>query len=227
MSKVECRCAVALVAAVALALVPNVTLASLVDFTFTYNDVHGDSASGTLVGDTATGIGDDGFHVIGGAMTVASTPAVSPKFTGTYVLADYGPTPTLVPYASSGGTTNVYVDNMVYPNGDAATGNHAGSYNGSLTGNPSYLTNAGLLFVPGGASPGSAPQIFFFGQTIGGLPGYFLEVSLAGGFGFGTGQYNSFTLSLPTIVTPEPASIVVFGTGTFWMFLATCRRRKI
>jgi len=91
-----------------------------------------------------------------------------------------------------------------------------------MDGNPSYLTNWGLVFVPGGPNPGPTPEINIYGDGgtdygfLGGYPTYYFPNQPSGG---------QFTLA-PNGV-PEPSIPIMLVTRIAGLGYFGCRRRRL
>jgi len=133
-----------------------------------------------------SGLADDSLLATSGTLNLVAS-SDNNLSTGTYSLIAVGPAVTLSPSGL------FLVDNLVYPNDDAASGVYP-----AIPNNPSYLTNWGLLF---GAS-GTEINIWGNGQSD-----YAFWSETGGGWGVTDGGGGTFSLS-----TPEPVSMVLFGT---------------
>jgi len=180
-------------------------------FTFTFQEDLAllPTGSGTLHVRNS-GLGDGSFWVTSGTLTINLFGGIT---VGTYTLVPLGPSVTLSPNGS------FLADNLIYPLNNAASGVNPGPMNG----NPSYLTNWGLVFAPGGSNPGIIPELNIYGNG-------------ANDYGFlggeGPGEYipwvplgNQFTLT-PAVV-PEPSIPIMLVTGIAGLGYFGWRRRKL
>jgi hypothetical protein len=152
-------------------------------YTFLYTDIAGDVGFGTLSAE-ASGLADDSLLVTGGTLHLI-TPS-DPSSDGTFNLIPEGPNVTLSPSGL------FIVDNRIYPADDAGDG--VTPY--AMISNPSYLTNAGLLFGNAGE------EINIYGNGGG---NYALYTEVGGGYHIQNGSGGTFTL------TPVPSPAAAWG----------------
>ncbi len=166
-------------------------------YSFNYSDGT-NTASGTVT-TVDSGLGDGSLLATSGTLTVTSGAA-----TGVYSLIPEGPAVSLSPSGA------FLVDDLIYPNNNAASG-----VNPAIGSNPSFLTNWGLLFG------GAGLEINIFGN--GGGDYAFLAFSTnTGGFPVFQGSGGAFSLT----ATPEPTTLAVFGALAVGAF-GVRRRMKV
>jgi hypothetical protein len=173
-------------------------------FTFTFSDLFGDTAHGTLSA-IDSGLGDGSLLVTSGSLIV-TTSADGNGSVGTYSLIAIGPGVTLSPSGL------FIVDDLIYPNNNAASGVNPG-----ISTNPSYLTNFGLLFGPPGT--GSQDEINIWGNGGG---DYAFYSEKGGSYNIQVGSGGIFNLT----PVPEPASVSLLGIGLAGVSYFVWRRRK-
>ncbi len=180
-------------------------LASFYDFTV--NDGAGDVGHGTLTTTSPSGWGDDSQLAVSGLLSVTAT-----QNAGLLPLGNYSLIPTPGGTVSTSGTGGFFIDSLVYPLNDAASGNN----NANLSGNPSYLTNDGLLFGTNGTF-----EINIWGN--GGAINYALYTATSGPtYGVTTGSGGLFTLQQ----VPEPSSLILAGVAGVVAVGCGLRRRR-
>ncbi len=147
------------VASCCLALVASAQ-AGTIDYTFTYTDIYGVTAHGTLQSsstpaDIPGNPGGAGYLVTAGSITVTTANPLYSVADGTYPLALAGPAPTFVV-----GDT---IDNLVYPGNNAGSGTYGG------VPSPAYIDTNGLEFgyTPGDPSNPNA-EVFIGIFALGG-----------------------------------------------------------
>ena len=189
------------------------------EYSFTLAPTNGSSpadyATGTLYAQDS-GLGDGSLHVTSGSMTITSTSNGSAI--GTYVLEPLGPLQT------NSATGQFYSGDLIFPGNDAANGLQNGTGFYSSISNPSYLDNGGLVWVPGGGSPGSAAEANFWGN--GNSDYAFYTADGMGNYPITDGGGLTFTLTPIVNPTPEPGSFAVWGLGLAAAFFVSCRRRS-
>jgi hypothetical protein len=173
-------------------------------FTFTFTDLAGDVGNGTLSA-IDSGLGDGSLLVTSGTLNLTSSSDGNASV-GTYSLIAVGP-------AITGSPSGLFaVDDLIYPNNDAANG-----VSPNIGSNPSYLTNWGLLF--GHPGSGSQDEINIWGNGN-------------GDYAFGSemgGNYNILQLSGGTFTltpVPEPTSLCLLGIGLSGLAVFALRGRK-
>jgi hypothetical protein len=165
---------------------------------FTFSDQSGDAGYGTLNA-VPSGLADS-LVVTSGSLTVTSGGA-----TGTYSLIPTGPYSTYSPLGA------FIVDDVIYPNNDAANGVNPG-----ISGGPSYLTYWGLLFG------GSGAEVNIFAYPTGGGNYEFYKGTGPGIYSVGAASGVSFSLT----PVPEPASLTLLGVGACGLLGYGWRRKK-
>ena len=108
------------------------------------------------------------------------------------------------------------MDNLFYPANNAASGVNPGS----ISANPSYLTNWGLLFGKGSGTTGSQNEINIWGNGKG---DYAFYSEANGSYNIQNSSGGTFTAS----AVPEPATLTLFGSGLFCLAGCAWRRRKL
>jgi hypothetical protein len=173
-------------------------------YTFTFSDLAGDAGFGTLNA-MDSGLGDGSLLATSGSLTVTSGGAV-----GTYSLIPKGPSPENSPSGL------FIVDDLIYPNNNAASGVNPG-----ISVNPSYLTNSGLLFGPPGS--GTQDEVNFWGNGGG---DYAFGAETGGNYTILQFGGGTFTLEEAASAVPEPTTLTMLGIGIASMAGYGWRRRK-
>jgi hypothetical protein len=188
------------------------------NFTFTYSDASGDLATGTLTA-VPSGLGNGSLWVTGGTLDVTSSGD------GNAAVGTYSLLASLIPPVGPGQSLSpsglFYVDNVIYPDNNAAIGVNPG-----IGSNPSYLTNWGLLFGPGIGTTGTQTEINIWGNGGG---NYAFYSELGGSYIVQNGSGGTFTLTDPPapVPVPEPSSLTLLGTGMLGIVGCSWRRRRL
>ncbi len=191
-------------------LVAAITSAN--EYTFTLSPTNGtspaDFASGVLFG-TPTGYGDGSVLITSGTMTVTGSSDGN-NSVGTYVIYPVNPG---AGNAATSPLNNFVATDLVYP------GNNAGSglLGGGIGGNPSYLDNDALLFVPAGSIPSGATEANIWGNgSNGSVSGS--QVNPNGDYAFYVANSSNFSsypvanaggLTFSLQYVPEPSTMTL------------------
>ena len=184
-------------------------------FVFNFTDASGDVGHATL-NTLASGLGDGSYFATSGSLTMTSPAGVA----GTYSLITTPPSPSISPSGLFD------VDNLLYPDDNAASGkwngvasNYAG---GSPISGPSYLDIFGLLF--GQPGTGSQAEINIYGVGNGAYA-FYTEVN--GGYNIQQGGGGGVSNLTDPPAAPEPASLTLLVVGGVSLLAyAGLRRRK-
>jgi hypothetical protein len=171
---------------------------------FTYSDLAGDIGYGTLDA-TNSGLGDGSLLVTGGTLILTASSDGNGSI-GTYSLIPEGPGAVVSPSGLFA------VDDLIYPANNAANG-----VNPNISGNPSYLTNWGLLF--GQPGTGSQNEVNIYANGGG---DYALWSEAGGSYNITNSSGGTFAL----VALPEPASLTLLGLGAAAIAVYS-RRRKV
>lgn len=180
-------------------------------FVLTFSDASGDVGQATL-NTVASGLRDGSYFATSGSLTMTSPAGVA----GTYSLITTPPSPTISPSGLFD------VDNLLYPDDNAAAGTYnpvASNYaGGSPISGPSYLDIFGLLF----GNPGTEINIYGVGN---GAYAFYTEVN--GGYNIQQGGGGVVSNLTDPPAVPEPASLTLFiAGGVALLGYAGLRRRR-
>lgn len=184
-------------------------------FGFTYSDPYGNVGFGTLQ-TVSSGLADDSLLAIAGNLTLTSS-ADGNASVGDYLLLSAGPGVTLT---ASG---LFLIDDLLYPNADAALGVNPG-----MGGANSYLTLWGLHF--GSSTPEGQREINIWGNGNG---DYAFWSAVGGHYTISVSSGGAFTLDrIPAVdpglanAVPEPSSFVLFSVGLACVGVASRHLRR-
>ena len=174
---------------------PGATNLGNVYYTFSYSDTAGDVAYGQLL-TTSSGLSDGSVWATSGTLVVTAS-ADNNIAVGTYVLGPAGPAQT----HGTWDTQDFYVENLVYPNDNAA-----GSVVAAPGSNPAYLNEDGLIFLPASNTSGQ-PELSIWGNGGNGYAFYY-----ATGSAYPADFPIQASTAWPFVMTSVPASETITGT---------------
>ena len=211
----------------AAALLASSLHAGTIDYAFTYTDIYGVTAHGTLQSsstpaDIPGNPGGAGYLVTAGSITVTTANPAYSVADGTYPLTLGGPTPAFVV-----GDT---IDNLVYPGNNAGSGTYGG------VPSPAYIDTNGLEFGYTPGDPSNPNNEVFIGIFALGNSNYALGWSPDGTHpNFDSpsvnrnGNYGATLFpgggTFVLLIVPEPSSLTLLAVAGAFALACGLRRR--